>query len=178
MPVAERKGKFLRVSGGVMLMTAFVIIALIVVTRYAGDWGVPYFSFETENGSTCKNTLTGFDCTEVSQADLELWAEVKLPPQTKIKEAEYLATHDYQLTAVVEFPKAAAAAGLKSLNTAYGKCLPSHVSPLDTKGLSQICVMSNDAVTEAGTASSRLYIVGTGVRKDGSRVAAFQIRSR
>ena len=35
-----------------------------------------------------------------------------------------------------------------------------------------------DAFTEAGEPASRLYVVGTGVRKDGNRPIALSIKSR
>ena len=35
-----------------------------------------------------------------------------------------------------------------------------------------------DAITESGEPASRLYVVGTGVRKDGSRPISMTIRSR
>ena len=35
-----------------------------------------------------------------------------------------------------------------------------------------------DAITESGEPASRLYVVGTGVRKDGSRPIFLTIRSR
>ena len=41
------------------------------------------------------------------------------------------------------------------------------------------CVLTNDdAVTETGEPASRLYVVGTGVAKNGIRVVSLTIRSR
>ena len=91
----------------------------------------------------------------------------------------YRSTHDYQLEALLEVPAASAAAALKSLDTAFGPCVPSQPSPLNTAGLTKVCVMANlDAFTEAGEPASRLYVVGTGVRKDGTRPIALSIKSR
>jgi hypothetical protein len=43
-----------------MLMLGSVLVALAILTQYAGAWGVPYFSFTTDRGSTCKNALAGY----------------------------------------------------------------------------------------------------------------------
>ncbi|MBM7800500.1 hypothetical protein JOE57_003421 [Microlunatus panaciterrae] len=176
--MAHRRHQALRVIAGIVLMAAFVIIAFAVLARYAGGWGVPYFSFQTERGSTCRNTLTGYRCDALTLADLEWYADVDLPDATRINHARYVATHDYVVDAAVEFPKASAAAGLKALQAAYGHCLPDHFTDLDTSGLTHVCVMANDAVTEGGTPSSKLFNVGTGLRKDGVRVASLEIKSR
>ena len=49
-----------------------------------------------------------------------------------------------------------------------------HPSPLSTKGCRKTCVMANDdAFTESGEPASRLYVIGTGVRKDGTRPIAW-----
>ena len=43
-------------------MGLFATAALYVVTRYAGGWGVPYFSFTSERGSRCTNDFAGYTC--------------------------------------------------------------------------------------------------------------------
>ena len=91
----------------------------------------------------------------------------------------YRSTHDYQLEARLEVPAASAPAALKSLNTAFGGCVPNHPTPLSTRGLTMFCAMANsDTFTESGEPASRLYVVGTGLRKDGSRPIAMSIKSR
>lgn len=160
-------------------MLAFVAIILGVVGHYAGSWGVPYFSFETERGSTCKNTMTGYTCEQLTLEDVEWYGEVQLPDDTVVKQATYTATHDFEMAALLEMPKASSGQGLKELNKAYGKCQPDHFTNLDTKGLSKLCVMANDQqVTQGGAPSSKIYNVGTGVRKDGVRVVNLSIESR
>jgi hypothetical protein len=160
-------------------MTAFVIIALAVIIHYAGGWGVPYFSFQTDRGSTCKNDLTGYTCTQLTLADLESYAQVRLPRDTRILNGTYRSTHDYQLNALLAVPRASSAAALKGLNDSFGPCQPDHVSPLPTGGLTAVCVLANDdAVTQGGKVSSRLYTVGTGVRRDGVRLIDLSIKSR
>jgi hypothetical protein len=165
--------------GGIALMAGFVLVMLAILTRHAGAWGVPYFPFTSERGSNCTNNFTGYVCSPITLAEVEFHADLDLPDDTQVVSGTYRSTHDYQLEAMLEVPVASAAAALKSLNTAFGPCIPNLPSALSTRGLTQVCVMANqDAFTEAGEPASRLYIVGTGVRKDGSRPIALTIKSR
>lgn len=160
-------------------MAAFVVGSFAVVLRYAGGWGVPYFSFTTDRGSSCTNDFTGYTCDPVTLADIEFYGDVDLPDRTKIITGTYRATHDFTLDTRLEFPKADAAAGLKSLQAAYGKCQADHPSPLPAAGIKDLCVMANDdAVIGSAEAGGQLFTVGTGVRKDGVRVAVLSIKSR
>ena len=160
-------------------MAGFVLITLAILTRFAGAWGVPYFPFTSERGSECKNNFLGYSCSPITLAEVEFYADIDLPDDTTVVYGMYRSTHDYQLEARLEVPAASAAAALKSLNTAFGRCLPQHPSPLSTRGLTAVCVMANnDTVTESGEPDSRLYVVGTGLRKDGSRPIALTIKSR
>jgi hypothetical protein len=178
--VAERPPKVLRVVAGTLLMAAFVLVAFAVITQYAGSWGVPYFSFTSERGSPCKNKLTGFSCSPLTLADLEFYGDVDLPDDSKVISGTYAATHDYELDARVEVPARSAKAALAALKEAYGECVPDRPSPLDIKGLRQVCVITNDdaIATRSGEPSSRLYVVGTGLRKDGTRPIALTMKSR
>lgn len=164
---------------GLVLMAAFVVASFAVVLRYAGGWGVPYFSFTTERGSSCTNDLTGYTCDQLTLADVEFYGDVDLPDSTKIITGRYRATHDFSLDTRVEMSKADAAAGLKSLRKAYGKCQEDHPSPLPATGLTGLCVMANDdAVIGSDEAAGQLFTVGTGVRKNGVRVAVLSVKSR
>ena len=175
----DRQPKAMRVIAGTMMMAAFVIIAFAIITRYAGGWGVPYFSFTTERGSSCKNNLTGYTCTPLTVADIEFFGDVDLPGDAVVRQSKYVSTHDFALDAQLQVPRKSAAAALKGLNDAYGACQADHPSPLDTRNLTGVCVLANDdAVTRSGEASSRLYVVGTGVRKDGVRVISLAVKSR
>jgi hypothetical protein len=177
--VARQRLKPLRVLGGVALMAGFVLIVLAILTHYAGAWGVPYFTFTSERGSTCTNNFTGYMCTPITLAEVEFYADIDLPDDTRVVSGTYQSTHDYHLEAVLEVPAASAAAALKTLNTAFGRCLPDQFSPLNTRGLTKVCVMANlDAFTEAEEPASRLYNVGTGIRKNGDRPIALSIKSR
>ena len=74
---------------------------------------------------------------------------------------------------------ASAAPALKTLYESFGKCQPSHPSPINTQGLSKVCVLANDdSVVESGEPASRLFSIGTGLRKDGTRVIGLFIKSR
>ena len=50
---------------------------------------------------------------------------------------------------------------------------------MSAEGIRKTCVMSNDDVfSESDEPSSRFYLIGTGVRTDGSRVIGMVIKSR
>ncbi len=107
--MAERQNKAMRISIGLLLMTGFVLILFGLVTRYAGGWGVPYFSFTSERGSPCTNKLTGYVCDPLTLADVQFYSDAELPDDTKVISGTYVATHDYVLQARLEVPKASAA---------------------------------------------------------------------
>jgi len=169
----------MRVTVGIMLMVAFVMITYAVIARYAGGWGVPYFSFQTDRGSTCTNNLTGYTCEQMTLPDLEFYGEVDLPSNTRVVRSTYKSTHDYRLDAQLLVPRATAGPALQGLAASFGRCQPEHPAPMSTTGLTSVCVLANDdAVTRDGEVSSRLYVVGTGIRKDGSRLIVMSVKSR
>lgn len=175
----QRWPKALRVLVGTVLMAAFVAVALAVVLRYAGGWGVPYFSFTNARGSHCVNNLTGYTCSPTTLADVKYFGDIDLPEDTRVVSGTYHSTHDYQLDSVLEVPPAKSAAALKTLNQAFGGCVSNHPAPMDTQGLTRTCVMANDdSVIESGEPTSRVYTVATGIRKDGTLVVGLAIRSR
>jgi hypothetical protein len=160
-------------------MLGSVAVALAILTQYAGSWGVPYFSFTTDRGSTCKNDLAGYTCSTMTLAEVEYIANVDLPDDSSVVAGTYRSTHDYQMEAVVEAPATSAAQALSSLNQAFGECIVELPSPMSTEDIQDNCVMANaDAVDESAEPSSRLYIIGTGLRTDGTRVIGMVIRSR
>jgi hypothetical protein len=177
--VADGIPKWARIITGIMLMTAFVMISLAIITRYAGGWGVPYFSFQTERGSSCTNNLTGYTCHPVTLPDVTFYGDVELPKDTRVVSATYHSTHDYQLNASLLVPRASAPAALAGLHESFGGCQPEHLAPMSTRGLTAVCVMANDdAVTNDAETSSRLFTVGTGLRSDGSRTIVLSVKSR
>ena len=169
----------LHVLGGIASMLAIVAVTLGILTQYAGAWGVPYFSFTTDRGSPCKNDLTGYTCSPMTLGDVEYFGDIDLPDDSSVVDGTYRSTHDYQLEAIVEVPGASAAQALTSLNQAFGECIEEIPSPLSGKGIHDTCVMANDDVySESVEPSSRLYMIGTGVRIDGTRVIGMVIKSR
>ena len=165
--------------GGIALMLGFVVVTLAILTRYAGAWGVPYFSFSTDRGSTCKNDLTGYTCAPMTLADVEYFGDVDLPDDSSVVDGTYRSTHDYQMEAVIEVPVGSAAQALTSLRATFGTCIDEIPSPVSTKGMHDTCVMANDDVySESDEPSSRLYLIGTAVRTDGTRIIAMVIKSR
>lgn len=163
-----------------MLMSAFVMVLWALLTTRAGAWGVPYFSFETERGSSCTNKMVGYTCQPMTLADLEFYGDVTLPSDTRVLRSRYHATHDYQLEAALATPRTSAATALAALHESFGPCIPGHPAPMPTAGLRDICVLANDdaTVTRDTETDSRLFIVGTALRPDGSRTTVMTIQSR
>jgi hypothetical protein len=160
-------------------MLGSVAVALAILTQYAGAWGVPYFTFRNDRGSTCKNDLAGYTCSPMTLADVEYFGDVDLPENSAVVAGTYRATHDYQMEAIIEVPLDSADHALTSLNQAFGDCISELPSPLTAKGIRDTCVMANDDVfTESEEPSGRLYLIGTGIRQDGTRVIGMVIKSR
>jgi len=112
-------------------------------------------------------------------ADVEYIGNVDLPDDSSVVASTYRSTHDYQMEAIIEVPSVSADQALASLNQAYGDCIKELPSPVSTKGMHQNCVMANaDALEESDEPSSRMYMIGTGVRKDGTRVIGMVLKSR
>jgi len=171
--------KALRIAIFCVSLVLGVILALLVLARFAGGWGIPYFSMTTENGSRCVNTFTGFTCESVTLADVELFGDVDLPDDTQVVRSRYVSTHDYALQAALEVPAASAQDALAALQESYGKCVKDHPNPLSEDGLTSLCILANDQeTTQTGIPDSRVYVVGTALRADGTRVVNLSVRSR
>ena len=177
--VGRRRQKALRVLAGIAMMAGFVLVTFAILARFAGPWGVPYFGFTSDRGSSCVNNFTGYVCSPTTLAEVEFYADLDLPDDTRVVEGTYQSTHDYRLEALLDVPPGSAGRALKSLNEAFGPCVPSQPSPLTTDRLKQVCTMATvDAFNDSGEPASRLYVVGTGVREDGTRPISMTIRSR
>ena len=162
---------------GIMALVV-VVIGAVVVSR-AGRWGVPGFSFTNEQGSTCRNNLTGFTCDPITLDQVAEVARMRFPADTRIVAGRYRQTHDFFLTTRLEIPASEADAVATSLHKAYGPCLTGHASPLPTSGLKGRCVMSNeDAAGPGKRPDDRIYTVASGVRADGVRIVQIELRSR
>jgi hypothetical protein len=177
--MATKRGRAWRVLGGVAAMVAFVAVVLALLVRQAGAWRVPYFSFTSAHGSHCTNDFTGYTCEPLTLADVEFFGDLDLPDDTTVLTGSYRATHDYQLAAQLAVPARSAEAAAKELRSAFGACRRDVFTPLDTRDLRHFCAMATeDGAETAGEPASRLYAVGTGVRKDGTRLIGLTIRSR
>ncbi|WP_139210033.1 hypothetical protein [Microlunatus flavus] len=156
-----------------------VLLALLVLARFAGGWGIPYFSKTTERGSRCVNTFAGFECASLTLADVEYFGDVDLPDDTRVVRSNYVSTHDYALQAALEVPAAGAADALAALKDTYGGCVKNHPSPLSEPDLTSLCILANDQeTTQTGTPDSRVFVVGTALRPDKTRVINLSVRSR
>jgi hypothetical protein len=176
---AQRLRKAARVLTGIALMAAFVIVVATILVRYAGGWGVPFFTFTSERGSSCRNTLTGYTCEPMTLSDVEFHADLDLPENTVVNSGRYVATHDYRLDARLTVPAPSAKAAAATLKSSFGACQKGRPAPMDVTGLKSVCVYANDdAVTDSEDTSSRLYLVGTGLARDGTRHIALSIKSR
>src|SRR6476660_8647802 len=122
-PGTVRPHKFLRVLAGTGLMLGSVAVALAILVQYAGGWGVPYFSFTTDRGSTCKNDLTGYTCSPMTLGDVEYFGDLNLPDDSSVINGTYRSTHDYQMEAVIEVPEGSAVQAMTSLRETFGTCL-------------------------------------------------------
>ncbi|GAA1830841.1 hypothetical protein ACFFOM_19515 [Microlunatus capsulatus] len=174
-----RRSKAVRVLGGTALMLAFVAVVLALLVRQAGDWGVPYFSFTSDNGSPCRNDLTGFTCEPLTLADVQLFGDLDLPEDTVVLAGSYRATHDYRMSAQLRVPAASAGRAGSALREAFGPCRDGVSTPLVTTGLRKVCAMASEEGADAsGELPSRLFAVGSGLDRSGDRLIALSVRSR
>ena len=161
-------------------MIILAAIPFVILSRYAGGWGVPFFSFHTDRGSTCTNDWTGYHCDRVTLDDIRWWGDIHLPDSAVVQRAHYKSTHDFSLDAVVSVPKSDAARTLASTNKTFGACAE-HPTRLDTTGLRSVCVRANDATAsseQSSTFADTLYEVTTGIGKDGSLIIGIHEQSR
>lgn len=162
-------------------MIVLAAIPLLILSRYAGGWGVPYFSFQTDRGSTCTNDLAGYHCDDVTVEDIRWWGDISLPSSSSVISSHYQATHDFTLDAVVAVPKKDAAKTVSTIDKTFGRCQQDAPTKLDTKGLSKVCTRANDATSSSSSSSKfadTLYEVTTGSRKDGTLIVGIHQESR
>lgn len=153
----------------------------VILSRYAGGWGVPYFTFVTDRGTTCTNDFTGYHCDNLTRADIEWWGDVQLPAKTKLIRSHYKSTSDFTLDALVEIPVAEQKHTLVVLAKNFGGCQPDHPTRMDTAGLTKVCVRANDATESMDSSkplSDTLYEVTTGYRKNGALLLNIHEESR
>lgn len=178
---ARPKRKARTVLIGIAVMLIILAIPVLVLSRYAGEWGVPYFSFTTERGSTCTNDFVGHHCDDVTVEDLRWWGELPLPDSTTVLSSHYKATHDFTLDAVAEVAKEDRRSTARALRKRFGNCRPDQPTPLDTTGLKSVCVMANDAsdsTSSTAPMANTLYVITYGVQPDRTLLVGIHQESR
>ena len=177
----EKRHRAGRILIGIGIMIILAAAPFVILSRYAGGWGVPYFSFVTERGSTCTNDFTGYHCDDLTQADIEWWGDISLPAGTKLISSSYKSTNEFTLDAVVEIQVAKQRSTLVSLQKSFGRCIPDHPTQLDTTGLRSLCVRANDASDTTQSShplADTLYEITTGYRKNRAMVVSIHEQSR
>lgn len=162
-------------------MIVVLAIPVVVLSHYAGGWGVPYFSFTTDRGGKCTNTFTGYDCDKLTLADINWWGNVKLPEQTTVVRAHYESGHKVTLDAVVVVPADHAKSVATSLHKTFGSCGRERPANIKVKKLKHRCTMANlesDPRAHHGPVANRDYVISTGLHHDGSRVVGIKETSR
>lgn len=175
----RRRGR--RILIGILVMLVVAAIPLLILSRYAGDWGVPYFTFTTDRGSVCTNDFTGYHCDDLTLDDIRWWGDIDLPDSTVIKSSRYKSTHDFDLDALVEVPKSDAKKTVAGLKKTFGDCIEDHPTRMDTDGLKGACVLANDATDSTDSdnlQADTLYEITFGTRKDGTLVINIHEESR
>ncbi|QGN33108.1 hypothetical protein [Microlunatus sp. Gsoil 973] len=178
---AARRHRAGRILIGIVIMIIVAAIPFVILSRYAGGWGVPYFSFVTDRGTTCVNDFTGYHCGNLTRADIEWWGDIKLPVGTKLISSHYKSTHDFTLDALVEIPVAKQKPTLRSLEKSFGKCVADHPTVMDTTGLKRICVRANDASEDSDSSrplADTLYEVTSAYRRNGALLVNIHEESR
>jgi hypothetical protein len=178
---ARRRRKAGRIVIGIAIMVVLVAIPIVILSRFAGGWGVPFFSFTTDRGGKCTNTLTGYKCNRLTVADISWWGDIKLPQHTKIIRAHYESDQAFELNAVVVVPKTAAKSTYKKLHKTFGSCGRKRPGNVDTSKLNHGCTIANqetDPRRRHGPVADRNYVINTGLRHDGKRVIGIKEKSR
>lgn len=162
-------------------MIVLVAIPVVIVFHYAGSWGVPFFSFTTDRGGKCTNTITGYTCDQLTPADISWWGDVDLPQHTNVVSGHYESTDKSRLDAVVVVPKSEAKSTYKKLRKTFGSCGRKRPSNIDASKLKHRCIMAHpesEPRADHGPGSDRTYVISTGLRHDGDRVIGIKEKSR
>jgi hypothetical protein len=178
---AERRRRAGRILIGIGVMIILAALPFLILSRYAGDWGVPYFSWTTVRGSVCTNDIAGYHCDDLTVADINWYGDLDLPSSSTVLSAHYKSTHDFELEAIVEVPESDAKDTVAGLDDTFGGCVDNHPTRLDTDGLDGVCVRANDASdsTESDAPlADTLYEVTTGAQKDGTLMVTVYEKSR
>lgn len=153
----------------------------VILSRYAGGWGVPYFTFVTDRGTTCTNDFTGYHCDHLTKADIEWWGDIRLPARTRLISSYYKSTNNFRLDALMEIPASKQKWMTAELQKSFGPCLADHPTRMDTTGLRKLCVRANDvsdSIDSSKPLADTLYEVTTGFRKNGAMYLNLHEESR
>ncbi|MDN5725081.1 MAG: hypothetical protein L0G99_03990 [Propionibacteriales bacterium] len=171
-----------RVLIGVLLMALVVGGCLLYLTRRAGEWGIPYFSFTTPGGSTCTNQWAGYTCEDVTDADFAEWAKLALPERTRLVEAKYTRTHNYQLRAVLrtEADPAVVDAAWRKIAQRFGRCQDIGVPPMEFVDYTDVCLINSrlGPPETSGVPAGENWTVSTAIAPDGTRLTIIDLASR
>lgn len=177
----EKRHRAGRILIGIGIMIIVAATPFVVLSKFAGGWGVPYFTFVTDRGTTCTNDFTGYHCDNLTRADIIWWSDAQLPQGTRLIRSHYKSTNDFSLDALVQVPAAESKQTLAALGKTFGPCRPDHPTQLTTPGLTHLCVRANDATEEIESSkplSDVLYEVSSGYRKSGDLLVAINEQSR
>lgn len=162
-------------------MIVVLAIPVVVLSHYAGGWGVPYFSFTTDRGGKCTNTFTGYECDHLTLGDINWWGNLDLPEQSKVLRAHYTSGQEVKLDAVVVVDKDDAKSAARSLRKTFGSCGRERPANIKVDKLKHRCIMANqesESRARHGPLSDREYVIATGLRDDGSRIVGIKEKSR
>lgn len=177
---SRRIPKPVRVLIGITLMIALVAGGLAYLGSRAGEWGVPYFSFTTAHGTDCTNTWTGYTCADVTQADFEEWADLKIPEGTTLVTAKYTKNNaDFEVVSELRTDAKHAKPFGEALAKKYGQCQGAGYQPAELKDHKDVCLVNS--VLARGTQEApltRRWMLATGVDADGSRLTLLTFASR
>lgn len=157
--IQERRGRRKRAAIGFVAIVALIAVIIAVVWRLAGSWGVPGFSFTNEYGSTCKNNLTGYVCSPMSEEHVRAVVDAELPEGMEMVASAYTKKGPWSMTARFLMPEEVAKDAIPKLRETYGDCAPSAPSSLKTEpGLTDFCVMTDARAPEGAPRDNRWTI--------------------
>lgn len=176
----EKRRRAARILIGIGVMIVLAAAPFFILSRYAGTWGVPYFSFVTTRGTTCTNDFTGYTCDNLTRSDIDWWGDLSLPAHATLISSHYKSTSDFTLDALVGIPVAEQKHTLGTLQKSFGRCIPGHPTAMDVTGLKKVCVRANDASDpmDSSPLSDTLYVVTTGYRHNGELLVSVHEESR
>lgn len=169
--------KPVRILIGIMVMGLVTAAALVYVAQRAGDWGVPYFSYTAPGGTTCTNTLDGYDCPYVTRADFEHWSNMDLPEGTMLLRASHVSDLlTSTMTATLRTDAEHSDEFLALLTETYGPCQPGGVEPAALNDFNDICIASSArARGTQGVSFTRSWSFSSGLDDDGLRLTVLTV---